>query len=477
MNEEIELKLELSQEAALFLEASPLLSGPAIKADQRAVYFDTPEQTLLRHGVSLRIRRTGRKRVQTIKSGGEDRSGLFSRQEWERPVSSDTPVFMPDTPLAALLREDMVGVAPLFEIRINRRSWILTEGGSQTELVLDRGAAIAGDRRAEICEVELELKSGDPMALFDLARKIDTIVPVRPAMLSKSERGYRLLGPAQKTYKAEPIELTADVPAAAAFRRIVHNCLRHYRLNESLLLESRDIEALHQARVALRRLRSALSIFNVILASTPAAQWRTELRWLAGTLGAARDLDVLLAEAQPGAPRDRLEEARAQAYVEVEAALASERVRTLILDIVQWLAAPSMANEWPVAPVATAALDHLRKRVAKRGRHLDRLDDEARHIVRKDAKRLRYAAEFFGSLYVRKRQLRRRRRFLTALERLQNKLGAINDLVTGPDVLRKFGLMEYEKPLAVIAPDRKCKLLAAAIRSHAELVEAGKFWR
>ncbi|MEJ7933935.1 CHAD domain-containing protein [Sphingobium sp. AN558] len=476
MNEEVELKLELSPDAATFLEASSLLSGPMTKVDQRAVYFDTPDRTLLRHGVSLRIRQTGRKRIQTVKSNGGGHGGLISRREWEQPVSSDIPVCTPGTPLEPLLGEYMTGISPQFAVRIDRRSWMLMEQGSQIELALDRGAAIAGDRRTEICEVELELKSGDRAALFALARKIDAIVPVRPAMLSKCERGYLLLDAARKGYKAEPVELTGDLSAAAAFRSIAHNCLRHYRLNESLLLESRDVDALHQARVAIRRLRSALSIFRTTLIDAPTMQWSTELRWLARVMGTARDLDVLL-ERPAETMQHRLEAARDEAYSHVEAALTSERVRALVQDMVQWLAIPPTASEVAVIPLATAALHRLRRRVKKRGRHLDRLDDETRHTVRKDAKKLRYAAEFFGSLYVRKRQVRRRRDFLAALERLQSKLGAINDLVSGPDILRQVGILGDSAPTALVPTDRKLKLLAAAARSHADLVKAGKFWR
>lgn len=476
MNEEVELKLEMSLDAATFLEASSLLSGLATKVVQLAVYFDTPDRTLLREGVSLRIRRTGRKRIRTIKSSAGGHGGLFSRREWEQPVSSDIPICTPDTPLEALLGEYMTGISPQFEVRIDRRSWVLMEEGSLIELALDRGAAIAGDRRSEICEVELELKSGDPAALFALARKIDAIVPIRPAMLSKSERGYLLLDAARKGYKAEPVELTDDLSAASAFRRIAHNCLRHYRLNERLLLESRDIDALHQARVAIRRLRSALSIFRTTLVDAPTMQWSAELRWLARVMGTARDLDVLL-ERPAETMQHRLEAARDEAYSHVEAALASERVRALVLDLVQWLAIPPTASEAPVIPLATAALDRLRRRVKKRGCHLDRLDDEARHTVRKAAKKLRYAAEFFGSLYVRKRQVHRRRDFLAALERLQSKLGAINDLVTGPDILRQVGILGDSAPTALVPPGGKSKLLAAAARSHVDLAEAGKFWR
>src|SRR3546814_2270038 len=102
--------------------------------------------------------------------------------------------------------------------------------------------------------------------------------------------------------------------AADAFRHIAQSCVRQFRLNEALLLAGRDAGALHQVRVALRRLRSAFSIFKPVIGGDAHTPLRDELRWLASELANARNLDVLLERAKPGALRDRIAASREAAY-------------------------------------------------------------------------------------------------------------------------------------------------------------------
>ncbi|AUW59735.1 inorganic triphosphatase [Sphingobium sp. SCG-1] len=485
MVEEVELKLELTPEAAAFLEASTLLEGDAAKATQRSIYFDTADTMLFRNGLSLRIRRSGRKRVQTVKADNAKGGGLFARPEWEMPVSNDAPVLDARTPIQSILGEHANSIAPVFEVNVVRRIWMIADANASIELVLDRGVVAVGDRQTPICEVELEMKSGQPSALFALARKIDAIAPARIGVFSKSERGYRLLAPPLSVFKAEPVELALGMSTQDAFYHIAHSCLRHYRLNEALLLERRVPDALHQARVAIRRLRSAFTIFRVLLDATSANHFRNELRWLAKTLGEARDLDVLVEKARPGALHDRLETARSLAYGNVEAALNSQRVRDLMLNLVEWLA----LGDWlvsidtkelravPAERFAADSLDRLRRRLKKRGANLEKLEAEPRHEVRKAAKKLRYSAEFFVSLFPEKRQRRRYAKFLSDLQRLQRDLGASNDLVTGPEVIRGLGLEDNVEAGALTASGKMPKLLRAAAEAHADLIDVKKFWR
>lgn len=185
-----------------------------------------------------------------------------------------------------LIGDAVEDLAPAFEVSVDRHIWDIHEGGAIIEVALDRGDVVAGDRRSSICELELELKGGDPAGLFAFARKVDAAAPVRLGVLAKAERGYALLGPAATVFKAERVVLTPDMTAAQAFQHIVHTCLRQFRLNERLLAEGHRTEPLHQARVALRRLRACFSIFNALTADDQtAARLRDELRWLASELG------------------------------------------------------------------------------------------------------------------------------------------------------------------------------------------------
>src|SRR3546814_6754427 len=86
--------------------------------------------------------------------------------------------------------------------------------------------------------------------------------------------------------------------AADAFRHIAQSCVRQFRLNEALLLAGRDAGALHQVRVALRRLRSAFSIFKPVIGGDAHTPLRDELRWLASELANARRSEEHTSELQ-----------------------------------------------------------------------------------------------------------------------------------------------------------------------------------
>jgi triphosphatase len=485
MADEVELKLALTPQAADVIAASGLFPGGSTTAKQRSIYFDTPTQRLREAGLTLRIRLSKGKRIQTVKADGASAAGLFARSEWEQPVEGDVPILDDTTPIRALVGPTSGEITPLFEVNVERRTWNVRDGDSLIEAVLDRGHVNAGDRQALICEIELELKQGDPEALFALARKIDAIAPARLGVLAKSECGYRLTRPAAKVFKAEPVKLVDDLTAARAFQHIVQSCVRQYRLNEGVLIDERNAEALHQARVAIRRLRSAFSIFKPLFNDDGELALRDDLRWLASELGDARNLDVLLGRSKPGPLHDRLIAARDDAYASVEDALASTRVRTLMLDLAQWtsggswLGAPDTRKmrDGPVHDFAGGLLNSLRRRVKKDGRDLAEADDEVRHDLRKDAKKLRYAAEFFAALFDRKKQKRRQKRFIGALEELQDQLGLLNDLATAPLVLESLGLADDPDAASLLAKGNKTKLIDAAADAHETLVDTKPFWR
>jgi len=483
---EVELKLDVTPDAASLIASSAVLPADPQHKDLRATYFDTPAGDLAAAGFSLRIRTAGEERVQTIKADGATNAGLFMRSEWEMPAAGDTPVLDHTTPLKALLGERAADLGAVFEVHVERTIWNVAEGEAQIEAVLDRGQVLAHGRGELICEFELELKSGPPAALFTLARKLDDIAPVRIGVLSKSERGYGLVAPSGKSVKGAPVTLKPEMDAATAFQHIAHACLRQFRQNEALLMEHRRAKALHQARVALRRLRSAFSLFKPLFGEdAKAAALREELRWLAGSLGEARNLDVLIDRAPAGALKARLEHARAEAYDRVEAALASPRARALMLDLMEWLAdgawladadtAPSKSE--PVREYAMRTLHRARRRVKKGGPNLAKVDDDARHELRKDAKKLRYASEFFAALFDAKRGRRRHKRFIAALTDLQDQLGLLNDLATAPEEVAKLDLADDAEAQALLGSESKPHLIDAAAKAYDRLVDTKRFWR
>lgn len=485
MAKEIELKLETTEEGADALEASDRLPPRHETAELRATYFDTPEHDLRRNGLSLRVRRSGSRHVQTVKADGAPAIGVFDRGEWETPAKGGKPVNDGRTPVAELLDGRIESLVPVFAVPVRRKSWRMVESGAEIEIVLDRGEARAEGRSEAFCEVELELIRGSPAALFRLAREIDGVAPVRLGVLTKAERGFRLLGPVQHEAIAEDVFLNVGMTLPDAVAAIGQSCLRQYRLNEKALLGEYRAEAVHQARVALRRLRVGLMLFRDILGREEQRRFDEGLRELAGVLGNARDLDVLVGELPAGSTRDRLMEARPVARRALDDRIAEKQTRMLMLALAEWL----LVGEWRDNPGADAlrqqrldefaadALDRLLRKVRKHGRHLASLDPEHRHRLRKDAKKLRYAAEFFGSLFVTKTQRRRFRDFVRALKRLQNDLGALNDRAVAEARLTEAGLAQTADCTNYLSAWDEDALLKGAARHLDKLLERKPFWR
>lgn len=489
LSDEIELKLDVAPDCAATIAALPELAGATpVTRHQSATYFDTPDQDLRRAGMSLRVRRTGDRWVQTIKAESAAATGLFARREWERDVAGGQPKLDGvDEPLSHFFaKKHLAPIAAAFTTQIARTSWIVTFDGAEMELVLDQGEIAAGGRAEPVSEIEIELREGDPAALFGLARRIAAELPARLGVMTKSGRGYRLLdGAAPRAIKTAPVAIDDGMTAADAFRAIVRSCLRQYRLNETMLLATRGAAPLHQARVALRRLRSALSMFRPLIADERFDGFRTALRALAGQLGEARNLDVLIGR-MPDIPlAGRLHEARERAYDQVCATLGDADTRALILDLAEWitvgpgLAPDAMAElrERPAERFARDRLGRYRRRVKRAGKRLARLDDEARHEVRIQAKKLRYAAEFFAGLYPAKPAPRRRRAFLAALETLQSRLGKLNDHATGIEVLQRLGITDEASLSHLAAPADRRQLLAEAEDAYYALIDVKRFWR
>ena len=261
-----------------------------------------------------------------------------------------------------------------------------------------------------------------------------------------------------------------------AFEVIVASCLNRFRSSEEQLARTGDAEALHQARVALRQLRSAFSIFAPALADERFEHMRGELRWLAATTNEARDLDVLIGLVD--APPPSLTDARERACARATRALASARARELMLELGRsldggvWRQGPGAAR-LPAAEFAFAALDGLRRKVKKRGRHLRSLDDAELHELRIAAKKLRYACEFFAALFPLPTAHRRQERFVQDLRALQDRLGELQDAAVAPTLLERLQVPPANWPKA---PGRK-RLIGRADVQYDRAIEAAPFWR
>jgi len=211
---------------------------------------------------------------------------------------------------------------------------------------------------------------------------------------------------------------------------------------------------------------------------------RAELRWLASELGNARDLDVLLKRAEGGPLYERIAAMRETAYDQVCDLLSATRARSLMFDVTAWIATANWSEEAggerqanrPARDFAAEALDRYRRKVKRKGRNLAALDDEMRHEVRKSAKKLRYAAEFFTPLFERKGEKRRYKRFIKTLGALQDQLGALNDLATAPALLTRLGIAESTGADELGGNGKRAKLVEAAADAYEDFIDTKRFW-
>lgn len=200
MAQEVELKLAIAPADWRRFMAQPLLrDAPRIHDEMLdTTYFDTPDLDLRGHGVALRVRRIGRRKVQTVKLAAIASGGLSIRPEWETPYAGRfdfSPVDAPGIREWLERPEILSRLGPLFQTRFRRRTWRLPlAAGGEILVALDRGEILAGGRAAPISEVELELAGGGgPADLTTLADRLAQRMSLKPANLSKAQRGYLLL--------------------------------------------------------------------------------------------------------------------------------------------------------------------------------------------------------------------------------------------------------------------------------------------
>lgn len=451
---EVELKLALPSPQLPRLQRHPrirsLTQGRATTRRVRSLYFDTAGLDLARRGFALRVRRVGSQWVQTLKSREAGTAGLFDRGELEALVRDERPdlASIPDPALRASLTGDLGDqpLAPIVETEVRRTRRRLHKDGSELWFDLDVGEVRSRGGSLPICEIELELVQGRAAALYELALELQETVDLRPAVLDKAELGLATLtGERPAPRKARKISLDADATLEQLLRAVVGGALEQILANERPAYEGTDSEGVHQMRVAIRRLRSTLSLFAPMLPTAPLVPLKEELRWLAGELGAVRDLDVFLEETlEPLFRRfsddaalkrlhDEAREMRSEAYGRLRHALDSPRYPRLVLQLGRWLCAQGWRDQALSAEAARlfsragdetpALLDRRDRKVRKLGRQHAELSADEKHRLRVRVKKLRYAVECLGSVA----SGGQARRYPKRLATLQDVLGHLND--------------------------------------------------
>ena len=478
-------------------------SGPVRRTTLRALYFDTPGHALAGMGMVLRVRRESGRWIQAVK-GDDPAGGALSRRieiEWQVPGPVPDLALVRDSELGALLRGARAGkwkreLVCVFETRFRRATAELSlPGGASAQLCVDSGSILAAGSSLPVSEVEIELRDGDPAVLLDFASALRAELPFRMGVQSKAERGHALFGAhPDAPARAEAVALRRRQCMDPALVALLAGCARQFHLNEQGAREGGDPEYLHQARVALRRLRVALALRRDAAWRERVAPLQSELRWLSAELGELRDLEVLsadvvaplaaLRQTAPGlrSARGRLSRAIGLSRARARAALDSPRCTLVMLDLARLLAGPlPAAGDAPgaTADVQASGAALLERRWKKLrqlgGEDVLALPAERLHALRIVAKKLRYAASFFASLHPGGRH----DRFAAALARLQDQLGTINDCVVAARLVRE----RLAAPAGARADVREAAGLACAgmdgwiaARQHAARAKLDSAW-
>lgn len=462
---EIELKLALVAPESrslvkLLARCPPLQSVKPVRQSLHSVYFDTPDQLLQQMRVALRIRRVGKHakaaRIQTLKTSCQNDSALSSRGEWEAKIPGDTLSLsaLQNTAWPEIDRDGSLfaALAPSFSTSFDRTSWTATaQDGSVIEVAFDLGDVQASGQSSVICELELELLSGEPASLFDVAQKLAERIAVIPLSQSKAARGHALAqGRSDQPQYAKAPLLTPDSSLQQITQQVLREMFSQFTANLNTLRHSDDAEVVHQARVGWRRFKSALRLFRPVLHDP--LPCTDALKPLLASLGALRDLEVAvidtlppLADAYAGSdPQRRL---AWQALIDTLKAGARQR-RTMVRDtmlepavgacllaITRFIEALTLqgATDAPQHHAASRPTPSVqpwaRRRFSRFRQQLklaltDTLQPDKQHRARILAKRLRYACEALRVFLPK----RRCNRWLSKASELQTRFGQSRDI-------------------------------------------------
>ncbi len=447
---ELEIKFKTDAEGLKLGLRSELLSNGTSDTPRktlRSVYFDTPAGDLRKQGMVLRVRKVRSTHIMGLKRARPLAEAPFSRSDMEVRVPRLEPDISSFGEEIATELNRVIDEHPLeqkFETQIKRRLRCLNLERSLIEVAFDEGFVVVGDRRQPLTEIELELKAGEEAALFDFAVLVADALPVRLEIMSKSERGFMLAANDHPVpVRAAALKFPADLTLDDAVEVVISSALCQFVANWPALTETHHPESIHQMRVALRGLRTALAFFNRVLPCAEFRVFRAEAKRIASTLGPARNWDAFRELVEDGpctllargesfeALLTTVKERRSAAYMIAQDLIDDPSTSRFVLNLQAFLARRAWRNALsgaellrltePAVLFAGETLERLHRRALKRVRGLLQKPPEERHEVRIALKNIRYTAEFFSSIFGGARP------YIRAVAKLQDGLGAFND--------------------------------------------------
>jgi inorganic triphosphatase YgiF len=527
---EIEFKFCIPADRLKAVETA-LRRGTVVRTRLQARYFDTADQQLAAHGMVLRLRKEGRRWVQTVKATGDNALHRLEHNV-DLGTAGAAPAIDPQrhqgTPVGDRLAQVLAdGGAPLVErqstdiVRLTRDVRLTGPGGAVVEMALDVGKVVAHAGTPEqcespVCELELELKRGDVQGLVSLARRWSQQHGLWFGTVSKAERGARLLAklevvPAVKAETPRYANEKDKRDGRAIQQAVVASCLAQMLPNASeIAAGSTDEEQIHQLRIGIRRLRTAfreLAGLDAASGLLDAAGWEPPLIEAFRALGALRDREQVVKLAQPqlrdaGAPEfDPLagddaatsvpspgDVVRAPAFQSVLVSLigftaampveAAPKAEAEAVDGMRAAPVPVPLSANDARRFLRKRLQHLHKQAVRDGKRFESLDTESQHRVRKRLKRLRYLAEFVAPLFDGEgKSSSAAERYLKRLRPAQDALGEFNDEAVALALYREATQRDARAWFAVGWFSARHAAHAKACRKALEKIEgAPRFW-
>ena len=495
---EIEIKLACTPATLDALRAHPLLGAKGKRKVHSSTYFDTAEGALAGAGASLRLRHRGGACEQTLKLTTRRKSQIH-RSEWNHPLPTGAqapdPAAFP--PLAARALMGLAGDAPLLpyaEVAVERETRLIHQGTAQIELAFDQGEIrVPGADPVPVAELELELREGELADALALALDLPLGPDLGWSIATKAQRAQALAsGQAPIPIHAAPVPLTPGMSAGRGFQAIGWACLGQWLGNAPLVVSTGHPGAVHQARVAVRRLRAGFALFGraLLMQDAEAKPLREALRAAAQALGPARDLHVLrrrvlgqpesLSDAEGQRLLALLAEAESRATTAAQTALASEAIQRLPLQVALWLE----RGDWleddsataPLADLSATLLQRQRRPLKGVRRRLAGMSDAALHDLRIEVKKLRYAVDFFTPLAPDPRAARTHEQVLGAL---QDVLGEVSDDATGRQAALTLPPAQASRLERILATDTMARprLIARARHLLGEEKACAGWWQ
>jgi CHAD domain-containing protein len=460
---ERELKFDVGPGFRLPGLTDVLPSGGRIESGSqqlRSDYYDTRDHALLRAQMTLR-RRTGSTDVGwQLKVPQEP----FREEIRTGPTDDDAvPEELADLLLGVRTGQELVQVASVTTER-SVTTLLDADGRRLAEIDDDNVQASAIDDGAATTpttwrEVEVELGGDDLGLLNDLGKRLRRVGARPSASSSKLARALDADEAAGATANTPKTPKAAKAPKARTAKLRAADVVMAYVGQQQRVMLAGDLalrrdqdSAIHQTRVAVRRLRSTLRVFAPFFDERQTADLDAELRWYAAMLGAVRDrqvlrdrLDTAIADVDEtlllGPVRARvdaeLQREQSDSWQHLKTELTADRYLNLLANVARWVRQPPITG---AARRPTRAIAKLMRRgenrVAQRLRHANETEDtHVLHAARKAAKRARYAAEAAGPVIGTKEATRRAKKY----QWLQDLLGEHQDSLVSADLLRRLG--------------------------------------